>query len=58
MTLLIISHQERIMDLADEIIVIEGGRIKDVTDQDTFLHSITLKESCACGETCEKGVSF
>ena len=58
MTLLIISHQERIMDLAEEIIVIEGGRIKDVTDKDTFLHSITLKESCACGETCEKGVSF
>ena len=58
MTLLIISHQERIMDLADEIIVIEGGRIKDVTDKDTFLRSITLKESCACGETCEKGVSF
>lgn len=58
MTLLIISHQERIMELADEIIVIENGKIREITDKDTFLHSIKLKEECACGETCERGVSF
>lgn len=58
MTLLIISHQERIMELADEIIVIENGKIKDITNKEAFLQSIKLKEDCACGETCEKGVSF
>ena len=57
-TLLIISHQERIMELADEIIVIENGRIREHTDKDSFLRSIKLKESCGCGETCERGVSF
>ena len=58
MTLLIISHQERIMELADEIIVIENGKIKEITDKEAFLHSIKLREDCACGETCERGVSF
>lgn len=58
MTLLIISHQERIMELADEIIVIENGKIKETTDKETFLRSIKLKEDCGCGETCERGVSF
>ena len=58
MTLLIISHQERIMELADEIIVIENGKIKEITDKSAFLHSIKLREDCACGETCERGVSF
>ncbi len=58
MTLLIISHQERIMELADEIIVIENGKIKETTDKNSFLRSIKLKEDCACGETCERGVSF
>lgn len=58
MTLMIISHQERIMELADEIIVIENGRIREITDKDSFLHSIRVKSDCGCGETCEKGVSF
>ena len=58
MTLLIISHQERIMELADEIIVIEGGKIKEITNKEAFLRSIKVKDDCGCGETCEKGVSF
>ena len=57
-TLLIISHQERIMELADEIIVIENGRVRETTDKESFLNSLKLKESCGCGETCERGVSF
>ncbi|MEG0874865.1 MAG: ATP-binding cassette domain-containing protein [Clostridiales bacterium] len=52
MTLLIISHQERIMELADEIIVIENGKIKEITDKKTFLAGITADKDCACGETC------
>lgn len=58
MTIMIISHQERIMELADEIIVIEGGQIKEITDKESFLHSIKVKSDCGCGETCERGVSF
>ncbi len=56
MTLLIISHQERIMNLADEIIVIADGKIREVTDKEKFLRELVLKEDCACGETCERGV--
>lgn len=58
MTLLIISHQERIMELADEIIIIENGKIREITDKDSFLNGIKVKEGCGCGETCGKGVSF
>ncbi len=56
MTLLIISHQERIMNLADEIIVIADGAITEVTDKEKFLSEIVLRKECACGETCERGV--
>ncbi len=52
MTLLIISHQERIMELADEIIVIENGKVKEVTDKQSFLAGITKDADCACGEIC------
>ena len=58
MTLLIISHQERIMQLADEIIVIDNGKVREITDKDTFLGGIKLKDECGCGESCERGVSF
>ena len=55
MTLLIISHQERIMELADEIIVIENGKIKEITDKRAFLNEImaqSAESGCACGESC------
>ena len=56
MTLLIISHQERIMQLADEIIVIDGGRIREVSDKGEFLRRLAVKADCGCGETCERGM--
>lgn len=52
MTLLIISHQERIMELADEIIVIENGKIKEITDKNSFLAGLNTDPTCGCGETC------
>ncbi|MDO4542803.1 MAG: ATP-binding cassette domain-containing protein [Bacillota bacterium] len=52
MTLLIISHQERIMELADEIIVIENGKVKEITDKESFLSGLTTDDDCRCGETC------
>ncbi|MEE0775631.1 MAG: ATP-binding cassette domain-containing protein [Bacillota bacterium] len=63
MTLLIISHQERIMELADEIIVIENGKVKEITDKEAFLSQITAQSAqsgCACGESCipSKGGCF
>ncbi len=56
MTLMIISHQERIMNLADTILVIAEGGVRVVPDKEKFLREIVLREECACGETCERGV--
>jgi len=39
-TIVIISHQERILRLADEVILICGGKITDVTSPDKFLGDI------------------
>lgn len=52
LSLLIISHQERIMELADEIIVIENGKVKEITDKVSFLKSLEKANECPCGETC------
>lgn len=51
-TLIIISHQERIIDLADEIILIAGGEIREHGPKDEILPHLgmdTLK-ACCCRE--------
>lgn len=51
-TLIIISHQERIIELADEIILISGGEIRQHGPRDEILPQLgmdTLK-SCCCRE--------
>ena len=48
-TLIIISHQERIMALADEVIVIEKGEIKEVTTNNHFLQNLQFD----CDLTCD-----
>ena len=40
MSILLISHQERIMRMADEIVVIENGRIARRGDRDQILPSL------------------
>ena len=50
-TILIISHQERILNIADEIIVIENGRVKEQGTKEemlpVILHSpFTMSGSC------------
>lgn len=50
--LVIISHQERIMDLADEIIVIEKGKIVNKTSSSNFLHQISCGASCKGAREC------
>ena len=52
-TLLIISHQERILNIADEIIVIENGVVKDIGKKEEILP--TLLEVSNTGDCCLNG---
>ena len=49
-TIVIISHQERILRLADEVILICGGRVTDVTSPDKILGDIDYfaEPGCFC----------
>ena len=49
-TIVIISHQERILRLADEVILICGGKITDVTNPDKILGEIDYftEPGCFC----------
>lgn len=57
-TIIIISHQERILNLADEVIVLADSQIKEITSKENILAQITRNDSCNCGKTCEKGRTF
>jgi Fe-S cluster assembly ATP-binding protein len=54
MTTVIISHQERVIKLADEIILIADGRIQEKEDKAFFLESIF--DSCSCRQECQERV--
>lgn len=54
-TIIIISHQERIMELADEIIIMSNGTISAQSERDIILAGI-LNDDCACSTYCVKGV--
>jgi len=54
MTTVIISHQERVIRLADEIILIADGRIQEKEDKAFFLESIF--DSCSCRQECQERV--
>ena len=43
-TLLVISHQERIMDIADHIVVIAGGQVRDQGAKDDVLPNLLSAE--------------
>lgn len=47
-TTIVISHQERILDIADVIILLEAGKIKDVGTKDTLLTGL-LNFDCPKG---------
>ncbi len=49
-TTIVISHQERILSIADAIILLEGGQIKEIGTKDTMLKNIL---SCPKGGTHE-----
>lgn len=52
-TILIISHQERILNIADEIVVIENGRVKKQGPKDAMLPEI-LGTNSASQIACSK----
>lgn len=54
LTLVIISHQERIIQLADEVIIISGGKIENKTSKDEILSKITFGSKCNCNIACER----
>ncbi len=56
-TLLIISHQERILDLADEIVMISGGEVTAHGPKDEIFPTILANTATGCsflGEESEK----
>ena len=52
-TILIISHQERILEIADEIVVIENGKVKKQGSKEEILPEI-LHTPSAVGDACSK----
>lgn len=44
-TMIIISHQERILQIADEIVVVADGRIKSRGAADTMMNQVLLEDS-------------
>lgn len=52
-TIIVISHQERILNIADEIVVIENGRVKKQGPKDEILPAL-LGTSAAKNIACEK----
>lgn len=55
-TILIISHQERIVSLADQVILIANGEVRDITTKERFLSEIKNFDEYRCGLDCGKGV--
>ncbi len=56
-SVVIISHQERILKLADEVIIIANGEIMEITTKDEILTDIERRDlDCMCTKACDKGV--
>ena len=52
-SILIISHQERILNIADKIIVVADGKLRSVGDRETVLPEL-LRSSAACPTLLDK----
>jgi len=54
-TIILISHQERIMELANEIIILSNGTITAQSERDVMLAGILKSDTCLCSTKCAKG---
>ncbi len=53
-TIVIISHQERILRLADQVIMVADGKISEITDKEKILDEIKiLDNNCRCRQSCD-----
>jgi Fe-S cluster assembly ATP-binding protein len=55
-TIVIISHQERILELADEIILVADGRVKELRSKEEVMKDIRDEEACRCSLETWEGV--
>ena len=46
-TTIIISHQERILNIADEVILMKKGKVENITNSEEFLRQ-TIKQNSGC----------
>ena len=54
-SIVIISHQERLLKIADRIVVIEGGRVAEQGAAEQILTGLLhQKPCCKSGRGCEK----
>lgn len=56
-TTLIISHQERILNIADEIILMKNGKIKEIASSPEFLTNTNSIKPCCKKQTLERRIS-
>lgn len=55
-TIIIISHQERILRLADQVILIANGEVSRIMSKERMLEEIeSIDAECFCKEDCSKG---
>ncbi|MCY6484296.1 ATP-binding cassette domain-containing protein [Clostridium aestuarii] len=52
-TIVIISHQERIINIADEVIVLSDGKIQKTTSKEQIIKEIKEQAACDFCGTCE-----
>ena len=52
-SIVIISHQERILNIADEVILIEKGKVKEIGKKDDILPNLLNSTTRACGRVKE-----
>ena len=52
-TTLVISHQEKILDISDEIILMENGKIKKVGSKKEVMDGLNSKQCCKVGDMNE-----
>ena len=56
-SLILISHQERIIRMADKIMVIEDGEVKQYGSREEVLPTLFTQEGCSkCANGLEGGV--